>query len=315
MTSVIIKVGWVTTIFLAAMVGCDRTTSRPESGSEARLAARADGGSTIRPRSAPDEPLLVVIQPEVATAARDLSAAANDTSVSYAWSVNGRPLEGESGRVLPKALFRRSDTVSVEVALNEQRAHAETMIQNSPPRVVELSLGRPLDTLHQGLDLTATPTGVDADGDEIRWEYQWSRNGEILTTETTAVLPGDRYQRGDRIGVQVTPYDGEDRGEPYTPNAVVISNGAPEFVSQPPTHAGGAEYQYQVQAADPEADPITYRLVKAPAGMTLDPSGMVRWSLRGVTAGLHQVEVEVDDGRGGKASQPFELNIAYSEGS
>jgi hypothetical protein len=114
----------------------------------------------------------------------------------------------------------------------------------------------------------------------------------------------------------VTPSDGEARGESYTPGAVSIPNGGPEFVSRPPAHPGGAEYVYQVQAVDPETDPIHYRLVKAPAGMTVDSeTGMLRWPLRGAPAGAHQIEIEVDDGRGGKASQPYELNISYAEGS
>jgi hypothetical protein len=259
---------------------------------------------------------MVAIDPQLATVEHDLTAVPNDTSVTYTWSVNGRPLTGEFGAVLPKTNFRRSDVVSVEVALNDQRARAETTIQNSIPRAIEVSLGHPLDTLHQGLDLTATPKGVDADGDDIHWEYQWIRNGEPLATETTAVLPGDRYQRGDRLTVQVTPSDSEGRGEPYTPGTVTIPNGAPEFVSRPPAHTGGAEYVYQVQAADPDADPIHYRLVKGPVGMTMDAeSGMVRWPLRGAPAGRNQIEIEVDDGVGGKASQPFELDIAFSEGS
>jgi hypothetical protein len=257
-----------------------------------------------------------MIDPERATAERDLTAVANDASVTYGWSVNGRPLEGEFGRVLPKAMFRRSDVVVVEVTLNAQRARADTTVQNSLPRAIEVSLGRPLDRLHQGLDLTATPKGLDADGDEMQWEYQWIRNGEVLATETTAVLRGDRFERGDRITVQVTPSDREGQGEPYTPGAVTIPNGAPEFVSRPPAHTGGAEYVYQVQVADPEADPIRYRLVKGPAGMAVDAaSGMVRWPLRGAPAGRNQIEIEADDGVGGKASQPFELDIAFSEGA
>jgi hypothetical protein len=114
----------------------------------------------------------------------------------------------------------------------------------------------------------------------------------------------------------VTPSDSEGRGEPYTPGTVTIPNGAPEFVSRPPAHAGGTEYVYQVQAADPESDPIHYRLVKGPAGMAVDEqSGTLRWPLRGAPAGRNQIEIEADDGVGGKTSQPFELDIAFSEGS
>lgn len=261
------------------------------------------------------EPLTVTIAPEHATVDTDLTALANDASATYAWSVNGRPVDGAHERVLPKGLVRRTDLVSVDVALNGQSARADITIQNSPPRVVEVSFGRGVETVRRSRDLTTAPKGLDPDGDEIRWEYQWIRNDEPLAGETGAVLLGDRYQRGDRITVRVTPADGEVRGEAYTPGAVTISNGAPEFVSRPPAHTGGAEYVYHVQAADPESDPMTYRLVNAPAGMTLDASGTVRWPLRGTTAGLHRIEIQVDDGLGGKASQPFELNIAYSEGS
>jgi hypothetical protein len=314
-TSVVIVAG-VVTILAITQGGCDRSSAKAVSPTAERPPAAATPGGTLPQRSHADEPLLVVIEPQRPTAETDLTAMANDTSVTYAWSVNGSPVAEAVGSVLPKAMFRRSDTVAVEVSLGHQLARADVTIQNSAPRALEVSLGRPLDSLHQGLDLTAVPKGEDADGDEIRWEYQWIRNDEALSTETTSILPGDRYQRGDRITVMVTPSDGETRGEPYTPGAVMIANGGPEFVSRPPAHAGGAEYVYQVQAVDPETDPVRYRLVKAPAGMTMDAeTGAIRWPLRGAAAGTHQIEIEVDDGRGGTASQPYELHISYAEGS
>jgi hypothetical protein len=306
----VIMAAWVAAVLAIVSTGCDRT-----SGTTASEVTKSTTGSGVSPeRTRTDETLRVVIEPQLATADHDLTAVANDTSVTYTWSVNGHLLEGESRNVLSKALFRRSDTVMIEVALNAQHARAETIIQNSPPRALEVSMGRPLDTLHQGLDLTAMPKGVDADGDEIRWEYQWIRNGEALDTETTAMLRGDRYQRGDRLTVTVTPADGEARGEPYTPGPIVIANGAPEFVSRPAIHTGGAEYVYDVQATDPDGDHVRYRLVTAPAGMTVDSeTGRIRWPLKGVAPGRQAVEITVDDGLGGSASQPFELDIAPPE--
>jgi hypothetical protein len=307
---------WVAVILSVALTGCNRPSTRTDSGTVEQPTGVPTVARTLPQRTSADEPLTVVIDPQRSTAEHDLTAVANDTSVTYAWSVNGRPIDGEFGRVLPKAMFRRSDVVAVEVTLNVQRARADTTVQNSLPRAIEVSLGRPLDTLHQGLDLTASPKGLDPDDDEIQWEYQWIRNDEVLAAETTAVLRGDRFERGDRITVQVTPFDREGQGEPYTPGAVTIPNGAPAFVSRPPAHTGGAEYVYQVQAADPEGDPIHYRLVTGPAGMAVDAeSGTVRWPLRGAPAGRNQIEIEADDGFGGKASQPFELDIAFSEES
>jgi hypothetical protein len=241
---------------------------------------------------------------------------ANDAGVVFAWSINGFPVEGASNRVLSKALFRRSDTVAVQVSLHDQSARTEATIDNAPPRAVEVSLDRPLEALRAGVDLTAVPKGVDADGDDLTWDYQWIRNDDEMPGETAAVLRGDRYRRGDRLTVRVTPSDAFARGEPYTPAAVTIPNGAPAFVSRPPGLKASPEYVYQVQVADPDGDQIQYRLTKAPSGMTVDAeTGAIRWPLKGTTPGRHAVEIEINDGQGATASQPFELELAPPEGS
>ncbi|MFZ5876903.1 MAG: putative Ig domain-containing protein [Nitrospirota bacterium] len=314
MKAICSKACWVVAVVMAAMGGCDRTGSGPASGSNTRVVEAADSAVTSRAVSAQDAVLSVVFQPGIATAGQDLTAVANEAAATYAWFVNGIPVEGESGPVFPKTLLRRSDTVRVDVALNEQRAQVETMVQNSPPRASGVSLARPFDASQQRMDLTATPMGVDADGDEIQWEYQWTRNDEILTTETTHVLRGDRYQRGDRVTVTVTPHDHESRGEPYTSGVAEMSNAKPVFVSRPPSVTGGAHYVYRPQAIDPDGDPVQYRLLTGPAGMTMDPTGVIRWSLAGVGPGRQRVEVAADDGLGGSASQPFELDISSPEG-
>lgn len=266
---------------------------------------------TITPRSSPSDPLLVTIQPEPATAATDLIAVANDAGVTYTWLVNGTPVKSGSERVLSKGLFRRSDRVTVQVSLADLSARADTTIRNSLPRTVEVALDRPLDGIRAGIDLTAVPKGVDLDGDEIQWEYQWIVNDEERAGASSAVLTADQYRRGDRVTVRVTPSDGEARGDPYTPQPVTILNGAPTFVSRPPGWSGGAEYVYQVQAVDPDGDPVQYQLTKAPEGMVLDPeTGTIRWSLIGAPPGRHAIEIQANDELGGTASQPFELDLA-----
>lgn len=295
---------WAVVLLVLQMAACERPATVAPPGEQ-----RADAS----------EALTVVIEPGHATADTDLTAVANDASVTYAWSVNGFPVEGESGPMLPKARFRRFDTVAVEITLNEQSARAETPIHNATPRTIEVALDRPLDSLHAGVDLTAMPKGDDADGDNISWDYQWIRNDEEIPGESLAVLRGDRYQRGDRVTVRVTPSDAFERGAPYTPSAVTIPNGAPEFVSRPPGWSGGAEYIYQVQAVDPDGDPVHYQLVKAPDGLVLEPATQtIRWSLIGAPPGRHAIEVQIDDGQGATASQPFELDLspaAAPEGS
>jgi hypothetical protein len=294
-------------------MACDRTesgtpTSQKETGGTA--------SHQVAQRASTDEPLTVAIDPVPATTDSDLTALTNDAGVSFTWSINGFPVEGASDRVFPKNLFRRSDAVAVEVVLNDQSARAEVTIENAPPRAVEVSLDRPLEALRAGVDLTALPRGVDSDGDDLSWEYQWIRNDEEIPGETAAVLRGDQYRRGDRLTVRVTPSDSFTRGEPYTPSAVTVLNAAPSFVSRPPGLKTSPDYVYQIQAADPDGDEIQYRLVKAPGGMTVDSAtGAIRWPLQGTAPGRHAVEIEITDGQGATASQPFELELAPPEGT
>lgn len=69
-------------------------------------------------------------------------------------------------------------------------------------------------------------------------------------------------------------------------------------------------YTYTVQATDPDADPLTFALSQAPAGMTLDLStGHLTWEPTLAQQGRHQVEIQVSDGRGGVDSQAFALTV------
>ena len=69
-------------------------------------------------------------------------------------------------------------------------------------------------------------------------------------------------------------------------------------------------YRYPVQAQDPEGDPLTYRLVQAPAGMQIDPAtGLITWQPPASAVGEHVVEVAVDDGRGSVTTQRWTLQV------
>jgi large repetitive protein len=81
----------------------------------------------------------------------------------------------------------------------------------------------------------------------------------------------------------------------------------------PPAAASGLPFQYQVHAQDPEGDPLTYSLVTAPDGMTINPgSGLVNWIGAPIGPGLpagYAVSIQVSDGRGGQDSQSFTLFV------
>ncbi|MCZ8036898.1 MAG: DUF4114 domain-containing protein [Microcystis sp. LE17-20A] len=86
-------------------------------------------------------------------------------------------------------------------------------------------------------------------------------------------------------------------------------NIAPRIVSNPITTAYiGVPYQYQVAAIDGNGDALTYTLLKAPQGMKISDKGVITWATGAI--GSYQVEVQVDDGKGGIVSQLYDLNVA-----
>jgi RHS repeat-associated protein len=68
-------------------------------------------------------------------------------------------------------------------------------------------------------------------------------------------------------------------------------------------------YQYAVEASDPDGDPVTFALTKAPAGMMMDARGLVTWRPSSAQLGDNAVEIRADDGRGGRATQDFHVTV------
>ncbi|HWS88127.1 MAG TPA: RHS repeat-associated core domain-containing protein [Pyrinomonadaceae bacterium] len=69
-------------------------------------------------------------------------------------------------------------------------------------------------------------------------------------------------------------------------------------------------YAYDVEAADPDGDALTYSLDAAPAGMTIDPvTGLITWPVTPNEAGRHSVAVRVRDPGGASDTQSYTLNI------
>ncbi|MGQ0800578.1 MAG: Ig-like domain-containing protein, partial [Pseudomarimonas sp.] len=70
-------------------------------------------------------------------------------------------------------------------------------------------------------------------------------------------------------------------------------------------------YWYDVVAADPDGDAITYRLLNAPAGMWINPStGTIRWETTAALAGSYPITVEARDPQGAATQQRYELIVA-----
>ncbi|BAY62588.1 YD repeat protein [Calothrix brevissima NIES-22] len=76
----------------------------------------------------------------------------------------------------------------------------------------------------------------------------------------------------------------------------------------------GLNYQYDVDATDPEGTAITYSLQTKPDGMTIDPqTGLITWQTTADLLGELPVVVVATDTAGGRGIQSFKVKVAPND--
>lgn len=258
--------------------------------------------------------LSLTLVPTRPTVLEDLEALVSGVAgkVEFRWEKNGVVLAGHTGSRLPSGNAVRGDQVSVVASSAEGEARAEVAIVNSPPRIEQVKL-KELRVYH-GVDLRVEVKGIDLDGDPLSYRYNWQVNGEELHWEQGAALPGDKFHRGDKVVLRVTPNDGQENGPVFQGVEIIILNGPPKFVSEPPKQFQGQSYQYQVRVDDPDGDQLTYSLETAPKGMEIDPkSGLLSWTFAKSESGEHRIRIVAKDPEGLGAYQEYALNLTVPQ--
>ncbi len=152
-------------------------------------------------------------------------------------------------------------------------------------------------TLIPGMELQACVEAVDPDGDEVRLEYEWERNGEVLLGEWSETLATEGFRKGDSLRVTVTPFDGKTRGESFSSESAFIGNRPPEILSLPPHELRDGKFIYPVEAIDPDDDRLSFALEKAPPDMVINKeTGSIEWSVSSEIRVDFPVKITVTDG-------------------
>jgi hypothetical protein len=233
---------------------------------------------------------------------------------AYKWVVNGHPLEGQTGALLPPQLLKQGDKVIVEVLPDDGKAKGAIYrspamtVMNTPPIISSLSVspqpGVPGDQLEVKVEAT------DPDADPIHIVFRWWRNGVVVKEGEEPTLDTNGFSNTDQVIVEAIARDRKTAGKAMKSGKLLTSNSRPSITSTPTVPSAGTQFEYRVQAVDPEGDPLSYRLETAPAGMVIDETtGHIRWPTAQAPAGTHHVRVVVEDAGGGRAFQEFDLNI------
>ncbi|MCA9572219.1 MAG: hypothetical protein KC656_30480, partial [Myxococcales bacterium] len=98
----------------------------------------------------------------------------------------------------------------------------DTVIANTPPVALTVVL-EPSDPV-TGVDITAVPTGDDADSDHLTWTYVWSVDGTEAQRGPADTFVGTR---GDEVSVEAWASDGEATSGSVQAGPVEVGNAPP----------------------------------------------------------------------------------------
>ncbi|WP_206758273.1 putative Ig domain-containing protein [Nostoc sp. FACHB-190] len=153
--------------------------------------------------------------------------------------------------------------------------------------------------------------GSDPDGDLLFWSLDNAPVGMVIDSQTGALRwnPTSTQIGEHTVAVRLTDAYGLYVGQEFT-LIVTGVNAPPQIVSAPVTRAAlNQTYTYTVIANDPENDALTFSLGRAPAGMTIDSNGTVRWTPQASQVGQQEVEVLVTDEQGAVTSQIYTIEV------
>jgi hypothetical protein len=195
-----------------------------------------------------------------AAAASD--ADADSVSVTYAWS------DGSSGTTLRvTTAYRAGDVITCTATADDGDggvtvASASATVVNADPVVSSVAITpsspRTNDTL------TASASTSDPDGDPLTVTYDWSVDGSVVASGSSATLAGATwFSKGQVVAVTVTATDGSASAS-ATSASVTVENtppGAPVVAISPtsPVEAVDAlRCLVTTASSDADADPVTY---------------------------------------------------------
>ncbi len=154
----------------------------------------------------------------------------------------------------------------------------------------------------------------DPDGDVLTYSLVTAPTGMTIDSATGLInWAPENSQVGDNaVTVQVDDGNGGIASQSFTiavasapQNQIPVINTTPSL-----TATEDQPYSYDVDASDPDGDTLTYSLVAAPAGMSIDSvSGLINWTPSSSQLGDNSVDVQVDDGNGGIANQSFVIVV------
>jgi hypothetical protein len=160
-----------------------------------------------------------------------------------------------------------------------------------------------------GSTVRAVVQARDPDGDPLTYNYKWHVNDSpVAGNGDSLALTG--VKKGSWVYITVTPNDGFADGAWRESSRYQVVNALPVVKSALPKELPpGRRFIYRIVAEDPDGDPLTYTLTKAPPGMVLRGETL-EWQVPEESIGVNvEAVVVISDNDGGQTVQNISMTI------
>lgn len=255
-------------------------------------------------------PLNPTVQSEIT--ARILSSDRDGDPITYEvkWYVNEREI-GE-GMSLTYDEIKKGDKIFADITpfdgkdYGKEMRSGEITIAGLPPRIISLSI------IPEIIHVTTSQVVLNAlfedpDGDSIKLIAHWLAKDEMLP-DTSNVLQLSRLglKKNDVITGAAFADDGEHRSEAFT-FEIMVANAPPAFRTKiDSVKCSTDSVYYQLPIFDPDGDPLTFEILEAPSGISIDAQQGIIYGAAG-TIEVFEVAVRATDTDGAYLDARFTL--------
>ena len=213
----------------------------------------------------------------------------------------------------PNKTYADNGVFSVNLTITDPASNINSTVNsvtvtNNAPTINSFTNDGPINE-GNFINITITATDVAADL-PLKFDFNCGNTSSSVVDQTSNIYKCFYINQG-AFTANVSAKDKDD-GVRNASTGVTVNNVAPTITSTPVTSAQvNKAYTYDVDATDPGADILTFRLEIAPEGMGITSSlGNITWTPKSTQKGKINVTVNVTDGDGGFDKQSFTIDVS-----